>query len=178
MREQPGFASFVAARGPALRRLAWLLTADRDGAEDLVQEALARAYPRWHRIADGAHEAYVRAAVRSIWIDTWRRGRGIRLVPWPDADPPDPAEPAADPTLRLSLDRALARLTPRQRTVLVLRYYEDLSHEQVAAAMGCSVSTSKSQTHHALARLRVLAPELAEAFGDDARDGRTAEVTP
>jgi RNA polymerase sigma factor (sigma-70 family) len=100
------------------------------------------------------------------------------LVPWSDSDPSDQAEPAADPTLRLSLDRALARLTARQRTVLVLRYYEDLSHEQVAAAMGCSVSTSKSQTHHALARLRVLAPELAEAFGDDARDGRTAEVTP
>lgn len=170
MQDEAGFAAFVAARGPALRRLAWLLTADLDAADDLVQEALARVVPRWHRIAAGAHEAYVRAAVRSIWIDGWRRRRGLRLVPWPEpaaAGRLQPPDPAADDesVVRLTLDQALARLTARQRTVLILRYYEDLSHEQVAAAMGCSVSTSKSQAQHALGRLRLLAPELAETFG-------------
>ena len=176
MRDEEAFTAFVVARGPALLRLAWLLTADTDAAQDLVQEALARVVPRWERIADGAHEAYVRAAVRSIWVDGWRRRRGARLdvVPEvPDAETPDGSDGAA---ARLTLEEALARLTARQRAVLVLRFYEDLSEAATAAALGVSVGTVKSQTSHALARLRVLAPELAEAFGR-AGGTRPAEVT-
>jgi RNA polymerase sigma-70 factor (sigma-E family) len=165
-------AVFVATRGPALLRLAWLLTADRQAAEDLVQEALARAIPRWESISVGAHEAYLRATIRSVWIDTWRR-RQVRGGPDLTAtgDAGDLAERAVDDADvegtpdRLTVGSALARLTPRQRAVLVLRFYEDQTERETARALKCSVNTVKSQTRYALDRLRVLAPELAEAFG-------------
>jgi RNA polymerase sigma-70 factor (sigma-E family) len=172
MRGEQDLAAFVAARGPALLRLAWLLTADGQAAEDLVQEALARTIPRWRSIAPGGHEAYLRRAVRSVWIDTWRRRQargGLDVVPAVESG--DRREPAANDSGvegtpdRLAVGNALARLTPRQRAVLVLRFYEDQTERETARALGCSVSTVKSQTRHALDRLRVLAPELAEAFG-------------
>lgn len=165
-----GVAAFVAARGPGLLRLAVLLTADADAAQDVVQDALAKVIPRWSRIvASGDPEPYVRAAVRSAWIDSWRRRRLEVVAEPPDSASPDHGSPSA---VRLSVDAALARLTPRQRTVLVLRFYEDLTEAQTARAMHCSVSTVKSQSRHALARLKVLAPDLALLVG--ARD--TAEV--
>lgn len=154
-------ATFVAARGQALLRLGWLLTGEREAAADLVQDALARTLPRWSRIAPGAHEAYLRTSMRSIWIDSWRRrhGRSLDLVPeLPDAPVDDPGVDGA--AVRLDVADALARLTPRQRTVLVLRFHEDLTEGQTAALMGCTVNTVKSQARHALERLRVLAPQL------------------
>ena len=154
-------ATFVALRGDALLRLGWLLTGDRDGAADLVQEALARALPRWERIAPGAHETYLRTAIRSIWIDSWRRRRGWRLDVVPEV--PDVVDTGGDldgAAARLDVAAALARLTDRQRAVLVLRFYEDLTEVETARALGCSVNTVKSQTRHALDRLRTLAPEL------------------
>jgi len=186
MRDETAFTAFVTARGPALLRLGWLLTSDVDAAEDLVQEALTRVIPRWDRIAPGAHEAYLRTAMRSIWIDTWRRRGGARADA--RAEAPDPsARPGSDGGMeeapaRLTLADALGRLTLRQRTVLVLRFYEDLTEAQTAAAMGCTVSTVKSQTRHALQRLRTLAPDLAEAFGREAAGlplvAPAEEVTP
>ena len=172
MRGEQDLAAFVAARGPALLRLAWLLTADRQGAEDLVQEALARSIPRWGSIAAGGHEAYLRKAIRSAWIDSWRRAQargGLNVVP--AIVPDDPGEPGAeDPGVegtpdRLTVGSALARLTPRQRAVLILRFYEDQTERETARELGCSVNTVKSQTRHALERLRVLAPDLAVSFG-------------
>jgi RNA polymerase sigma-70 factor (sigma-E family) len=186
VRDEAAFTAFVVARGPALLRLAWLLTADSDAAQDLVQEALARAVGRWDRIADGAHEAYLRTTIRSVWVDGWRRRRGAWLDVVPDLpdDPaagtrPGPGDTADDTASRLTLEDALARLTPRQRAVLVLRFYEDLGEAATAQALGCSTGTVKSQTSHALARLRVLAPELAEAFGRApvVRTGPAVEVT-
>ena len=165
-------AAFVAARGPALLRLAWLLTADLQAAEDLVQEALARSIPRWRAIAPGGHEAYLRKAIRSVWIDTWRRRvvrGGLDVVP--AVEPGDRREPAVTDSGvegtpdRLTVGLALARLTPRQRAVLVLRFYEDQTERETARALGCSVNTVKSQSRHALERLRILAPDLAGAFG-------------
>jgi RNA polymerase sigma-70 factor (sigma-E family) len=170
-------AAFVAARGPALLRLAWLLTADGPAAEDLVQDALARAIPRWRSIAPGAHEAYLRTAIRSVWIDTWRRRRvrggldvvtdfGASGVSGASGAEPMVSDSAVEGTAdRLTVGAALARLTARQRAVLVLRFYEDQTERETARALGCSVNTVKSQTRHALDRLRTLAPELAEAFG-------------
>ena len=154
--------AFVATRGQALLRLAWLLTADPETAQDVVQDALARVLPRWDRIAAaGDPEPYVRQAVRSVWVDSWRRSaRRLTVV---DDDVPDDGgpDPAVEGTaVRLAVADALDRLTPHQRTVLVLRFYEDLTEERTAQVLGCSVSTVKSQTRHALARLRVLAPEL------------------
>ncbi|MFI7586298.1 SigE family RNA polymerase sigma factor [Spongisporangium articulatum] len=161
----PDLAQFVAARGRALLQLAWLLTADVPAAQDLVQEALARAVPRWADIEPGRHEAYVRTTIRSVWVDGFRRRAARVRLDLVDELPERRGTAGSDGGLegtavRLSLRAALARLTPRQRTVLVLRFFEDLTEAQTAQAMSCSVSTVKSQTRHALHRLRELAPEL------------------
>jgi len=168
MDDGTGFTAFVEARGPSLLRFAWLLTADADSAQDLVQEALVRVVPGWGRISPATREAYVRTTIRRVWIDGWRRRHGWRVVPMADLAEVTAAPDGADE--RLTLQQALARLTPRQRAVLVLRFYEDLTERQTADAMGVTVGTVKSQTRHALDRLRVVAPDLAEAFG------RTQEV--
>jgi RNA polymerase sigma-70 factor (sigma-E family) len=172
MDDGTGFTAFVEARGPSLLRFAWLLTADADSAQDLVQEALVRVVPGWGRIAPEAREAYVRTTIRRVWVDGWRRRRGFHVLSV--AEPPEPEEPGSGPDAaddRLTVQQALARLAPRQRAVLVLRFYEDLTERQTAEALGITIGTVKSQTRHALDRLRVLAPDLAEAFG------RTQEVS-
>jgi len=161
---QAGFTAFVRARSAALGRTALLLTGDRQLAEDLLQEALARTAARWEKVvAGGDPEPYVRRVLYTCAVDGWRRRR-VREVVGGVADAPaiDGSE-AVD--RRVVLQAALARLTPRQRAVLVLRFYEDATEVQTAELLDCSVSTVKSQTRHALARLRVLAPELADAFG-------------
>jgi RNA polymerase sigma-70 factor (sigma-E family) len=173
--EDDDLAAFVAAREQSLLRLGWLLTADADEAQDLVQEALARVLPRWRRIAPGARESYVRATMRTLCVDRWRRRRGLRI--WPVAEVPDGDDGASGGDgvdAQLTLRTALRRLTPRQRAVLVLRFYEDLSELQTAQEMQVSVGTVKSQTKHALDRLRILAPDLAEAFGRSLPPGSVA----
>jgi RNA polymerase sigma-70 factor (sigma-E family) len=161
-----GFEAFVVARGAALLRTAFLLTADRHLAEDAVQEALSRVVGRWAKIADaGDPEPYMRRVIYTVVVDRSRR-RSSRE--WP-TDATDDEAPELDPSDRVAtqvtLREVLLRLTIRQRQVLVLRFYEDLSEAQTAEVMGCSPATVKSQTAHALARLRVLSPELAVAFG-------------
>jgi RNA polymerase sigma-70 factor (sigma-E family) len=157
---EDSFRAFVRARSAALGRSAYLLTGDRHLAEDLLQTALYQAARRWGRItAAGDPEAYVRRILYTTHVSWWRRRRvteayGVEL--------PDVVARADDPELRLALAQALARLTPKQRAVLVLRFYEDLSESQTAAMLGCAVGTVKSQTRHALGRLRVLAPELVD----------------
>ncbi|WP_200942249.1 SigE family RNA polymerase sigma factor [Angustibacter sp. Root456] len=162
------FEAFVGERGPALLRLAWLLCADADAAEDLVQEALVKVLPRWRRIvAGGAPEPYVRSVIRTTFIDGWRRRRLREVLVDDDVhfgDERAAVDPAGDAAVRLTVQAALMRLTARQRAVLVLRFYEDLTEAAAARELGCSVSTVKSQTRHAIARLRVLAPELADLF--------------
>jgi RNA polymerase sigma-70 factor (sigma-E family) len=162
------FEAFVGERGPALLRLAWLLCADPDAAEDLVQDALAKVLPRWGRIvAGGAPEPYVRSVIRTTFIDGWRRRRLREVLVDDDVVLPEPGagpDHASDVAVRFAVQSALLRLTPRQRAVLVLRFYEDLTETATARELGCSVSTVKSQTRHAIGRLRVLAPELADLF--------------
>ena len=164
-RGQADFATFVAARSASLARTAYLLTADRHSAEDLLQEALAAVASRWETVsAGGDPEPYVRRVLYTRAVDGWRRKRPREVLS--DRVPEVRGEDSSDATTRrLVLRDALARLTPRQRAVLVLRFYEDVTEVQTAALLGCSVSTVKSQTRHALSRLRVLAPELAESFG-------------
>lgn len=154
------FRDFVDARWSALLRLANLLTGgDRHEAEDLVQTALMKALGRWRHIEDP--EGYVRKVMYRHQISRWRLRRPHReptfAVP-PESFGVTDGTSAAD--LRITVGQALTRLTPRQRTVLVLRYFEDLSETEVAAALGCSVGTVRSTTHRSLARLRKLAPEL------------------
>lgn len=154
---------FVSARGPALSRTAYLLTGDHQAAEDLVQETYVVLVRRWQKAGRLDPEAYVRTILYSRFVDGWRRRR-LWELPW--ASPPDVpgGDEAGTVTDRLTLRDALARLTPRQRAVLVLRFYEDLTETQAAAALGISPNTVKSQTRVALQRLRELVPDGATAF--------------
>jgi len=155
------FRDFVHARTPALSRTAYLLTGDAHLAEDLVQTALFKAAKAWHRI-EGDPEPYVRRILYTQNVSWWR-ARKVKETSLGSYDAPDAA---VDRDLRLTLEQALARLTTRQRTILVLRYFEDLTEVQTATALGITAGTVKSTTRHALARLRALAPELAELIGE------------
>jgi RNA polymerase sigma-70 factor (sigma-E family) len=152
------FDAFVAARTPALTRTAYLLTGDSHLAEDLVQTALFKAALRWRSI-HGSPEAYVRRAMYHENISWWRRRRHLTEQALGDHDR---AAPVHDDDARIALRDALALLTARQRTVLVLRYFEDLTERQTAEAMGVGVGTVKSMHRQALDRLRSRAPHLAE----------------
>jgi len=160
-----GFREFVTARGTALSRTAYLLTGDHQLAQDLLQQALARTAVHWPRVlAGGNPEGYVRRVMVNERTSWWRRRRYTEVP----GDPPSPAvEDQADSAVRrIAIARALRALPPRQRAVLVLRFFEDLTEAQAADALGCSVGTVKSQTHDAIARLRRLAPQLlAEEVG-------------
>lgn len=156
------FNHFVRSRVPALSRTAYLLTGDAHLAEDLVQQALLSAAKSWHRI-QGDPEPYVRRILYTQNISFWRRRRLQETPMEPYQAPP---APASDSDLRLSLETALADLTPKQRTILVLRYFEDLTEVQTAHVLGIHSGTVKSTTRKALARLRTLAPHLEELLHD------------
>ena len=158
-----GFREFVQSRGSALSRTAYLLTGDHQLAEDLVQQALAKTAAHWRRVVAGGNpEGYVRRAMVNERTSRWRRRRYTEVSA--DAATAKGAAAVADDSetvvRRIALARALATLPARQRAVVVLRYFEDLTEAQTAETLGCSVGTVKSQAHDALARLRALAPEL------------------
>lgn len=160
--EAEGFAQFVEARQRALQRTAWLLTGDWALAEDLVQTALARSWPRWERIRRrNDPEIYVRRVMVNTWASWsrrhWRGERASAAVP----DSPAAGDMAAEVTARVAVRAALASLTDRQRTMVVLRVFDDLSEPQVAQVMNCAVGTVKSTVSKALAKLRE-DPRLAE----------------
>ncbi|WP_125264159.1 SigE family RNA polymerase sigma factor [Streptomyces alboflavus] len=179
---QDRFREFVQSRSSALLRTAVLLCGgDRHAAEDQLQTALVKVAGRWSRVEDP--EAYVRQVLYRQQVSWWR-------LKWPRrevavAEPPERADDGGESAaeLRVVMRGALARLTPRQRSVLVLRYYEDLPEAAVARILGCSVGTVRSTAHRSLARLRSLAPELA-ALGPAAaeasppRDISPVEVRP
>ncbi|GAB4003103.1 SigE family RNA polymerase sigma factor [Nocardioides ultimimeridianus] len=149
------FEEYVAVRRGALLRSAYLLTGSHADAEDLVQVALIKVVPHWRRIADDP-DAYVRRVLVRESISRWRRRRWREVhtarVPEPPID--DPVDE------RLALRDALDRLAPRQRAVVVLRYFEDLTERETAEVLGIAVGTVKSQTRDALARLRSIVPGL------------------
>ncbi|MDT7572653.1 MAG: hypothetical protein QOE05_2827 [Actinomycetota bacterium] len=147
------FNAFVSARSRHLLQTAYLLTGDRHRAEDLLQTALTRAYLRWDRIESEDPEGYVRRTLANAHIDWWRR------KPWreePTAELPETAGPdqAAAYDVRNAVLSALAGLSRRQRAVVVLRYYEDLSEAEIAAILGCSPGTVKSAASRAMSKLR------------------------
>jgi RNA polymerase sigma-70 factor (sigma-E family) len=157
-----GFTDFVLARQAALLRTAYLLTGHAQDAEDLVQTTLVKVVPQWRRIRDNP-EPYVRRVLVNENVSRWRRRRwreeSTDALPEQLADAPDHAE-------LLAVRSALAALAPRQRAVLVLRYYEGLSEAEIAATLGIAPGTVKSQARDGLARLRQALP--AE---DDAVEG-------
>lgn len=151
------FEDFVAARGPALVRTAMAMCGDRHRAEDLVQAALTRLYPRWSRVARAdAPEAVVRTAIIREFL-SWRRLRSSGEIPvdgLPEqAAPAQPSHPAHD-----DLWAQLMRLPRRQRVVLALRYYDDLDDPTIATSLGVAEATVRSLASRGLASLRAQAP--------------------
>jgi RNA polymerase sigma-70 factor (sigma-E family) len=158
------FNEFVGARSSALMRTAYLLTQDHQLAEDLVQTALFKTALRWQRIT-GDPEPYVRRILYTESISWWRRRTRRVAESAPRDDEPSGVD--VDVDLQLSLEHALQQLTLRQRAVVVLRYYEDLTEVEAARVLGVGVGTVKSTHRQALARLRAVAPDLGQLIGVD-----------
>jgi RNA polymerase sigma-70 factor (sigma-E family) len=158
------FDEFAASRLEPLLRFSAALTADRQLAEDVVQEVLARAHSRWGRIGTVEHpEAYVRRMIVNEFT-SWRR-KWSRIVPHPAHELDSAVGDGADERLqaRALLDE-IAQLPPKQRTVLALRYYEDLSDAEIAELMGCAETTVRGYAFRAMRTLRIeLAPEKETA---------------
>lgn len=158
-RDSEAFDAFVRSRLPHLLRFGRALTGSEVAGADLVQDALERTLPRWSRIHSADPEGYVRRVMVTRNISLWRRLRRERLTEHV------PEQQYADPDSQRdgAVWQALAQLPARQRAVLALRYYEDLSESQIADLLGVSPGTVKSQASRAMAKLRVLLDESADA---------------
>ena len=150
------FDAFVRARLPHLLRFGRALTGSDHAAADLVQDALERTLMKWSRITSDDPEGYVRRAMVNRSVSVWRKLGRERLT---DVPPP---RSYTDPERDDALLDALRALPPRQRAVIALRYYEDLTEAQTAEILGCSVGTVKSQASAAMAKLRVLLDDTKE----------------
>jgi RNA polymerase sigma-70 factor (sigma-E family) len=159
--DDAAFREYVVARGTALLRMAVMLTGNRADAEDLVQAALAKTYLAWGKINDrAALDAYVRRAMVNTHISWWRRRK---LEEFPTDELPDQAvaDHACESDMAEVVRRALDRLPQRMRAAVMLRYFEDMTEPEIAAALGISLGTVKSTVSRAVARLRIDA-ELGE----------------
>lgn len=158
------FEFWVRSRQHRLVRSAFLLTGDVHHAEDLVQDALVKVAQRWPRLQGENVDAYIRRVIFHDYVSWWRRRRAR-----PMAQPPEPTlapDHSGGVDQRQTVLRALDQLTAKQRAVVVLRFFDDLSENQTADALGIGVGTVKSQTSAALARLRALGPEYALVPGE------------
>lgn len=172
-REQEAFDTYVRARLPELLRFGRSLTGSEHAAADLVQDALERALLHWRRIESHEDpEGYIRRIMVNRNISLWRKfGRERPTEQIPDDGQHDPAP--HDPTAPVW--QALRRLPPRQRAVVALRYYDDLSEAQIADLLGCSVGTVKSQASKAMTKLRRLLPQLDDpGSADDPHSARSS----
>ncbi len=150
------FAEWAVARQRGLLQAANLMTGDFGRAEDLVQEAMIKVALRWERLhPNGNPDAYARRVIYRDHVSWWRRRRDM-----PVASTPEEIVPAADVDTVLVVQEALGSLTAKQRAVVVLRFFEDLTEADTAELLGVSVGTVKSQTAAALRRLRVRTPQL------------------
>ncbi|MEO3771398.1 SigE family RNA polymerase sigma factor [Micromonospora sp. B9E7] len=148
------YTEYVRSRMLQWRRTAYLMCGDWDRGDDILQRVLTELYRNWARVRQADHlDALVRTMLLRRLIDERRlRWARVRL----GTALPDVSTPATDPTDRITLVGALRQVPPRQRAALVLRYFQDLSVEETAQAMGCSTGTVKSQTAKGLATLRTL----------------------
>jgi RNA polymerase sigma-70 factor (sigma-E family) len=153
---EESFTAFVRASGERHLRVAVLLTGDWHAAEDLVQSSLAKLYRAWPAVdqVSGYPDAYLRRIMvntqRSWWRARWRRETPVAQLP----DHPGRGEDADQRALAVSIRQALLRLSARQRAVLVLRYYEDLTEAEIASLLGCSAGSVKAHAHRGLRALR------------------------
>lgn len=170
--DEADFREFVTHRSADLMRRAFILTGgDQHAANDLVQVALAKAAGRWRDLDN--QMAFLRTVMYRQQVSWWRRGwtqHETTMQVLPDHVGADDLHATE---LKLAVRAALFRLTARQRAVLFLRHFEDLPEIEVAAILRCSVGNVRSTNHRALARLREVAPELAELYG-----GRVGPIEP
>jgi RNA polymerase sigma-70 factor (sigma-E family) len=153
------FAAYVRARQYHLLRAAYLICGDADLAQDLLQEAFVKLAVRWERLRDERPDAYVRTILYRDAVSAWRKTRREDLAGLDVADRGAPAE-QDDTSARLDTMRALDALTPRQRAVIVARYFDDRSERETADLLDISLGTVKSTAHDALTRLRERVPDL------------------
>ncbi|MEU5810822.1 MULTISPECIES: SigE family RNA polymerase sigma factor [unclassified Streptomyces] len=153
----PSFSAYVRTRGAGLLRTARSLTPNPCDAEDLLQTALAKTYAAWDRIEDHrALDGYVRRALVNTRTSQWRKRKVDEFAcdELPETEVPPGTDPAEAQALRDAMWRAVTRLPDRQRAMVVLRYYEDLTEAQTAELMGVSIGTVKSAVSRALVKLR------------------------
>lgn len=148
------FELFALAQRDDLQRYAYYLCGDWYEADDIVQKALTKLFTAWHRVDPPSAPAYARRIVTNVFFShrrlSWvRRERATETIPVQPLD-----RPQREVDLRLTVARALDLLTPRERVTLVLRYWEQMSVDETAAAMGCSAGTVKSQSSRGLGKLR------------------------
>ncbi|WP_354640419.1 SigE family RNA polymerase sigma factor [Kitasatospora camelliae] len=161
--QQREFEEFARARGTGLFRSALLLCGDWHLAEDLTQTALARIYASWNRVRQADNpEAYAHTVLVRAYLSHRRLRRSTEQPALGEL--PEETAPGEDPTLRVALLAALARLAPKDRAVLVLRYWEDRSVEQTAAALQLSAGTVRARSLRALGRLRALLGSQLDTF--------------
>lgn len=157
------YEEYVAAAWPSLYRSAYLLTGNHADAEDVAQQTLLNAYRGWSRVqASDSPDAYLRRMLTNTFLSA-RRPKKRRLEVLTDAPPETGQATPGGPEARLALWPYVKSLPPRQRAVIVLRYYEDLTEQEIAEILGCSRGNVKSAAHHALDKLRA-------ALGSDAAD--------
>lgn len=163
------FTEFVRARSAALLRTAYLLTGDRGLAEDLLQTVLAKTYVSWGRIREpSAAEGYVRKALVNTATSWWRTKRWRNEKPSGEDVPERIVASRADELDDRRELWALVRTLPaRQRAVIVLRYYEDLTEAETASILGCSIGTVKSHSSRAIGRLRGVLHETTTTAGEE-----------
>lgn len=170
------FAAFVRARQQSLLHAAILLVGDVSAAQDLVQEALIKLAERWEKVERGAEAAYVRRTMYRDSVSRWRRLRRERLYEDPSTASgrrgADHHDPVSAWTAGAEVRAALQQLSPGQRAVMVLRYYEDLSEAQIAQVLGISRGTVKSQASDAVRQLRHLLPSTNHAMTTREEDVR------
>lgn len=167
--DAPSFEDYAASAWPSLYRYAYLLAGNHADAEDIAQQTLLKAYRSWSRVeSSDSPTAYLRQILTNTYLSE-RRPKGRRLELLTDAPPESSAHvPVGGPEERMALWPHVKSLPPRQRAVIVLRYYEDLSEQEIAEVLGCSRGNVKSTAHHALKSLRA----ALGAPGSDASDGR------
>ncbi|WP_210159644.1 SigE family RNA polymerase sigma factor [Microbispora oryzae] len=157
------FHSYVTSRGAALLRVAHQLTGNPSDAEDLLQAALVKTFLAWDRIKDRSSlDGYVRRVMVNINISSWRRRK---IEEYPSDELPDVPAQGDSRQHYDDLERALDRLPTRQRTAIVLRYYEDMTEPEIARTLGISVGTVKSSVSRGMAKLRGDLLVLAEGPG-------------
>jgi RNA polymerase sigma-70 factor (sigma-E family) len=165
--DAPAFEEYAASAWAWLYRSSYLLTGNHADAEDLAQQTLEQAYRSWAKVSRADQPvAYLRRMQTNLYISQ-RRPKARKLELLTDAPPEPRPAPTAGPEDRMVLWPHVASLAPRQRAVIVLRYYEQLSEREIAEALGCSTGNVKSTAHRALQALRA-------AIGHEAHDGEEA----